>query len=155
MINNTFAILSILLFIGCSLTQEDEKVALDLDSELESIEAFHIEYQSAIREGRLDDLDNLYAKNSKIVLPGGEDFEKLARVEMERGVIVAYDSLFINIDETEILNDSMAYDWGTSTIYYTDNDSLSIKIEDSFFVLLKKENGEWKIYREMSSSLVN
>ena len=49
----------------------------------------------------------------------------------------------------------MAYDWGTSTIYYTDNDGAPVKIEDSFFVLLKKENGEWKIYREMSSSVVN
>ena len=88
-------------------------------------------------------------------MPGGNDFEKLARIEKERGVMVAYDSLFINIEETQILNDSTAYDWGTSTIYYTDNDSLSVKIEDSFFVLLKKENGVWKIYREMSSSVVN
>ena len=128
---------------------------MDVKSQLESIEAFHNEYEAAIKEGRLDDLDNLYSKKSKIIMPGGKDFEKLAKVEKERGVSVAYDSLFINIEETQILNDSMAYDWGTSTIYYTDNDSLSVKIEDSFFVLLRKENGKWKIYREMSSSVVN
>lgn len=151
----TFTILSIFLLVSCNQTTKVKKTELDIKSELESIEAFHNEYQAAIREGRLDDLDNFYSKNSKVVMPGGTDFEKLARIEKERGVIVAYDSLFINIEETQILNDSTAYDWGTSTIYYTDNDSLSVKIEDSFFVLLKKENGEWKIYREMSSSVVN
>jgi len=150
-----YTFLSALLLTGCTSSTEVRTSEPDTKSILDTIEAFHKEYEAAIIEGRLEDLDNLYSKSSKVVPPGGDDFEKLAELEKQRGLLVVYDSLFITIEETQLLNDSMAYDWGTSTIYYTDNDGNSVKIEDSFFVILKKEGGNWKIYRELSSSAVN
>ncbi len=118
------------------------------------IDAFHNSYQLAIKEGRLTDLDNHYHKDSKVIPPGSEEWNQLSKLEEERGVIVAYDSLFIKIEETQLLNDSMAYDWGISHIYYTDRNGESQFIDDSFFVILKKRNGQWKIFRELSSAYV-
>ena len=126
----------------------------DNNEMLTSINAFHKSYESAIKENRLDDLDNHYAVDSKVIPPGGDEWDNLLKLAEEREVSVAYDSLFINIEETKILNDSMAYDWGTSMIYFTDRNGQTQKIDDSFLVILIRRNGEWKIYRELSSSVV-
>lgn len=56
--------------------------------------------------------------------------------------------------ETVILSDTMAYDFGVSRTYYTDENGTVHEMGDSFLVLLKKVDGEWKLYRELASSLV-
>jgi ketosteroid isomerase-like protein len=57
--------------------------------------------------------------------------------------------------ETVILNDSMAYDFGTSTVYFTNAEGKSVELYDTFLVLLKKgEDGNWRMYREVASSRI-
>ena len=66
----------------------------------------------------------------------------------------SYDSIIMSPKETVILNDSMAYDFGTSKVYYTNSEGVSIELRDSFIVLLKKEDGRWKMFRELASGTV-
>jgi hypothetical protein len=153
-----FKILLILLvMIGCKESENSNNIQSDTvkqEEMMKSIKEFHNSYELAIKENRLDNMDKLYAKDAKVIPAGGEEWNKLIKLAEKRGVSVAYDSLFISIIQTEILNDSMAYDWGTSKIYYTDDNNESQEVEDSFFVLLKRRNNEWQIYRELSSSVV-
>jgi ketosteroid isomerase-like protein len=131
-----------------------QKNSIDYEMMLRTIDEFHNSYELAIKENRLDDLDNLYATDSKVIPPGGDEWNDLLKLAEERDIIVAYDSMLINIVETKILNDSTAYDWGTSLIYFTDREGKTQKIDDSFFVILKKRKGQWKIFRELSSAFV-
>jgi ketosteroid isomerase-like protein len=153
-----FKILIILLvLIGCKESENSNNIQSDTNKHeemMKSINKFHKSYELAIKENRLDDMDKLYTDDAKVIPAGGEEWNKLLNLAVKRGVSVAYDSLFISIEQTEILNDSMAYDWGTSKIYYTDDNNESQEVEDSFFALLKRRNNEWKIYRELSSSVV-
>jgi len=147
----------LLVLISCKESENSSNIQSDINKYNEmmsSIDEFHKSYELAVKENRLDDMDNHYSDDSKVIPPGGDEWNELLKLAEERGVSVAYDSLFINIEDTEILNDSMAYDWGTSLIYYTDDDKKSQKIDDSFFVILKRRNGQWKIYREISSAVV-
>ena len=49
----------------------------------------------------------------------------------------------------------MAYDFGVSSVYYTDENGTVHEMEDTFLVIMKKnKNGAWKLHRELASSLV-
>jgi ketosteroid isomerase-like protein len=146
-----------MLLLSCDKKNSNsslQKNSIDYEMMLRTIDEFHISYELAIKENRLDDLDNLYATDSKVIPPGGDEWNDLLKLAEERDIIVAYDSMLINIEETKILNDSTAYDWGTSLIYFTDREGKPQKIDDSFFVILKKRKGQWKIFRELSSAFV-
>ncbi|QLE02412.1 hypothetical protein HX109_12905 [Galbibacter sp. BG1] len=58
--------------------------------------------------------------------------------------------------ENIIASDSIAYDFGTSSVYYTNAAGEPIELDDTFLVILKKDKGDgkWKIYREVSSVIV-
>ena len=57
-------------------------------------------------------------------------------------------------EETIIVSDSVAYDFGTSSVYYTNGDGKPVEIEDTFLAILKKdkEDGRWKLHREVATT---
>ena len=48
----------------------------------------------------------------------------------------------------------MAYDWGSSKTYYTNKEGEKIELRNSFLAILKKIDGEWKLHREVASSVI-
>ena len=56
--------------------------------------------------------------------------------------------------ETIIVSDSVAYDFGTSSVYYTNEQGEPIEIEDTFLAILKKDksDGKWKLHREVATT---
>ncbi len=155
------AILTILvgaIIIACTpkpeLPESPEQVQIDFEKELAGIEALRASFQLAIKEGRWDDL-RLYAHpDIKAIGPGHPQWAEMYALRGERGMF-PYDSIVMSPTETVIMNDSMAYDFGTSVTYTTDaNDSLVI-LRDSFLVLLRKDTtGEWKLFREVASAKI-
>ena len=87
--------------------------------------------------------------------PGSEDWIAYRKLREEHGNKFRYDSIKMNPKETVILSDTMAYDFGVSSVYYTDVNGIVHEMEDTFLVIMKKDkNGEWKLFRELASSLV-
>jgi len=68
----------------------------------------------------------------------------------------SYDSIRMQPIETVIVSDTVAYDFGTSSVFYTNENGEPVELEDTFLVILKKDkkDGKWRIHREVASAVV-
>lgn len=153
-----FILLSLLvLFVGCNnLKQPTETInqEIDIASELAAIEETRSAFESAIKEGRYQDLQKFTTTDVITVGPGNAHWNAMYKLGADRGRF-PYDSIIMNPTETVIVNDSIAYDFGTSKVYYTDENGQSRMLEDTFLAILKKDkDGVWKLHREVASSKV-
>jgi ketosteroid isomerase-like protein len=151
-----FLSISLLLF-GCDTNQrkrvESSSHKIDMAKELAAIEKVRESFSSALKEGRYEDIGQWITSDVKTVRPGGPGWDNMFALAKERGRF-PYDSIFMKPTETYIMNDTMAYDWGASSVYYTNEAGNPVELKNSFLVILKKENGEWKLHREVGSSIV-
>jgi hypothetical protein len=127
--------------------------AINSEEELAAIEQVRAKVMLAIKEGRYQDIGPLVTADAKTIRPGGPGFDEMFALGKERGMF-PYDSIFMTPTETFILNDSMAYDWGSSKTYYTNKEGEQVELRNSFLVILKKVDGEWKLHREVASSVL-
>ena len=150
-------LLVIILIAGCSKKEKSAEVSkqqLDLKSEMDRINETRAAFQLAIKEGRYQDLQKLATADVKTVGPGSEDWMTMYELGADRGRF-PYDSIVMTPTETVIVSDSIAYDYGTSKVYYTDENGQSLLLEDTFLAILKKDkDGVWKLHREVASSRV-
>ncbi len=153
------AILTILLgmiIIACSpkpeLPEASEKEQMDVEKELQAIESTRSGFELAIKEGRYDDLRYYAHPDIKAIGPGHPQWAEMYGLRKDRGMF-PYDSIVMTPTETVIMNDSMAYDFGTSITYTTDANDSVVVLRDTFLVLLRKDTtGEWKLFREVASA---
>jgi len=152
-------ILFLLILFSCTHSGESDiphvqpEEPLDQAAELQAIETLRSSFSQAINEGRYEDLGKWVSKDVKTVRAGGKGWDDMYALAGSRGRF-PYDSIVMTPTETVLLNDSVAYDWGTSRVYYTNDNGEAVELRDAFLVLLKKENGEWKLFREVASSHV-
>lgn len=149
-----------LSFISCisnepktSETTDPVTKSIDVEKELKAIEALRSDFSLILKEERYDEMGQYLSKNVKTIRPGGSGWNDMFALGQERGRF-PYDSIIMQPKETQILNDSMAYDFGTSRVFYTDREGNPVELNNSFLVLLKKEEGQWKLHREVGSSIV-
>jgi hypothetical protein len=150
--------LIVILLLGCSNREKSTEISnqeFDVESEMVGIEETRTAFQLAIKEGRYHDLQKFTTTDVKTVGPGSEEWNTMYRLGVDRGQF-PYDSIVMNPTETVIVNDSIAYDYGTSKVYYTNENGQSIILEDTFLAILKKDkDGVWKLHREVASSQIN
>ena len=153
----------IALFQSCeskkSTTPEDqpkiqETQAVNIENELAAIEATRNQFQLAIKEKRYSDLGLMKTDDMIGVGPASAEWLEYRRQREQPMGMFSYDSIIMSPTETVILNDSMAYDFGTSKVYYTNAEGISVELKDTFLVLLKKEDGKWKMFRELASGII-
>lgn len=61
----------------------------------------------------------------------------------------------MNPKETVIVSDSVAYDYGTSQVFYTNENGEEVMLTNSFLVIMKKvQDGNWRLHREVASGQV-
>jgi ketosteroid isomerase-like protein len=66
-----------------------------------------------------------------------------------------YDRIIMSPKETVIVSDTVAYDYGTSKVYYTNEAGEEKLLTNSYLVILKKDNkGSWRLHREVASGQV-
>lgn len=123
------------------------------ESELYQVNLLRSNFQKYVRTKQWDSLRTTLSTNAKIIPPGSETW-KFIWSKAGPEWPIPYDSIRIDPIETVRLNDSMVYDWGRSTVYYTDENDSSQTVQNSYLVLLKKENGKWTLYREVASATV-
>ncbi|MBW8245075.1 DUF4440 domain-containing protein [Muricauda oceani] len=160
MIKPVFLIIALILF-SCN-EKQDKVVAkpeqtnkINVAEELAKIEQVRKSFEQTVRERRYGDLGKFTTKDMISVGPGSEDWIAYRKLREQHGNKFRYDSIKMNPKETVILSDTMAYDFGVSSVYYTDENGTVHEMEDTFMVIMKKDkDGEWKLHRELASSLV-
>lgn len=138
--------------------ESDEPVSdkINIQSELALIEETRKAFQLAIKEKRYADLSKYTTPDMKAVSPGGEEWMEYKRLREKPSGQFSYDSIRMRPLETVIVSDSVAYDFGISSIYYTNESGEPVELTDTFLVILKKDknDGIWKLHREVASSIV-
>ncbi len=128
---------------------------IDIQAELAKIEEMRLSFQQTVREKRYGDLGKFVTPDMISVGPGSEDWIAYRKLREIHGNKFRYDSIIMRPTETVIVSDTMAYDFGVSSMFYTDEEGVVHELEDTFLVILKKtEDGEWKLHRELASALV-
>ncbi|MFC4219888.1 DUF4440 domain-containing protein [Flagellimonas marina] len=159
-----FVFLLTFLVLACNQTpkevevEEEETVVdtIDIAAEVEAINQLRAAFQQAIKEKRYADLAQYATADMKGVTPGSEDWLEYRRQREARLGKFSYDSIIMTPQETVIASDSIAYDYGTSKVYYTNDKGESVELQDTFLVILKKdkEDNQWKMHREVASAIV-
>lgn len=160
---NLLLILLTLVLISCNEKNKQSDLKrtdaekIDIQAELESIEETRTAFQLAIKEKRYSDLKQYSTSDFKAVSPGSEDWLEYKRIREKPMGQFSYDSIRMRPQETIIASDSVAYDFGTSSVYYTNAEGVPIELKDTFLVILKKDknDGKWKIHREVASAIVD
>ena len=129
--------------------------SLDIPAELQKIEQLRTDFQNAVKEKRYEDLRQFATSDMISIGPGSEDWKAYRKLREENGNKFRYDSMVMNPIETKVVSDSMAYDFGVSSIYYSDENGEVHELRDTFLLLLKRsKDGEWKMFRELASATV-
>ena len=147
-----------LTIISCSSESSvaPETTTIDIPAELAKIEETRQGFQQAIKEKRYEDLRKYTFKGIKSIGPGTEEWKEYRRQREAKSGLFRYDSLIMYPTETVIISDSMAYDFGTSSVYYVDSVGNPVELRDSFLVLLRKDkDGVWKVFREVATGRVD
>jgi ketosteroid isomerase-like protein len=157
---NVILILLTLFLISCNEKNSQSEIKstdvkeIDIQAELASIEETRKGFQLAIKEKRYADLRNFGTKDIISLTPICGTWEEYKRLRNEPVGSFSYDSLIMKPKETIIVSDSIAYDFGTSSVYYTNEQGEPVEIEDTFLAILKKDksDGKWKLHREVATT---
>ena len=157
---NLLLILLTLFLLSCNEKNNQSEInttdinEFDIQSELASIEETRKGFQLAIKEKRYADLRNFATKDIISLTPICGTWEEYKRLRNEPVGSFSYDSLVMRPKETIIVSDSVAYDFGTSSVYYTNEQGEPVEIEDTFLAILKKDknDGKWKLHREVATT---
>jgi ketosteroid isomerase-like protein len=157
---NLVLILLTLFLISCNKKNNQSGIKstevneIDVQAELASIEETRAGFQLAIKEKRYADLRNFGTKDIISLTPICGTWEEYKRLRNEPVGSFSYDSLIMKPKETIIVSDSIAYDFGTSSVYYTNEQGEPVEIKDTFLAILKKDknDGKWKLHREVATT---
>ncbi|MCT8341023.1 hypothetical protein MG296_13240 [Flavobacteriaceae bacterium TK19130] len=124
------------------------------EKELAKIEETRNGFMLAIKEKRYQDLTNFTTSDMETIGPASEGFLEMYEIGKERGAF-PYDRIIMTPKETVIVSDSIAYDYGTSEVYYTNTLGEQKLLTNSYLVILKKDTkGTWRLHREVASGQV-
>ncbi len=146
--------------VSCNMNDEKKEALIiekensfDLEAELAKIEESRAAFQLAIKEGRFGDLRN-YGIDVIASDPDCGPWAKFKELRRNPKGEFNYDSLVMRPRETVIVNDSTAYDFGTSSTYYTNEFGEPVELTATFLAIMKKDkrDGVWKLHREVGNT---
>tara|TARA_Y100000588_G_scaffold392202_1_gene503242 strand:- start:1207 stop:1713 length:507 start_codon:yes stop_codon:yes gene_type:complete len=131
-----------------------DSIEVNVEEELQSIEETRTAFQQAIKENRFGDLRKLATNDVKSLTPDCGEWEAFKTIRENPNGEFHYDSLVMRPKETIIVSDSVAYDFGTSSTYYTNENGEAIELTATFLAILKKDrnDGKWKLHREVANT---
>lgn len=146
-------LLTALAFAACSgsVEKNEATVTLDVDAELAAIEELRSNFAMILKEGRYADMGKYMTNDVITIRPGDDGWDEMFALGQERGRF-PYDSIIMRPSETILVNDSIAYDMGQSSVFYTNEAGEQVELQDKFLAILKKQDGQWKLHREVASS---
>ena len=131
-----------------------DSIEVNVEKELQSIEKTRTAYQQAIKENRFGDLRKHATNDVNSLTPDCGEWEAFKTIKENPTGEFHYDSLVMRPKETIIVSDSVAYDFGTSSTYYTNENGEAIELTATFLAILKKDrnDGKWKLHREVANT---
>ena len=149
----SFTLFFSILILSCG-NKDKAKQEFNVEIELAGISSTREAFQNAIKEKKYERIGNLVTEDVLVISPGSDDWNSMYKMYPERGPF-PYDSIIMNPSETIIVNDSTAYDFGVSRVFYTDTIGKIVELKDTFLVILKKgKDNIWRLHREVASSNV-
>jgi ketosteroid isomerase-like protein len=157
---NLMLLLFTVSIISCNKSRNNlesvssNKEEIDILKELESIEETRAGFELAIKEKRYADLKDYATEDLISLTPICGEWEEYKKLREHPNEFFSYDSLIMRPEETVIVSDSVAYDFGTSSVYYTNAEGKPVEISDTFLAILKKDkkDGRWKLHREVATT---
>lgn len=157
---NLILLLLTLTIISCNeksnepISDSNNGNKTDIQAELESIEQTRAGFELAIKEKRYSDLKNYGTADLISLTPVCGEWEEYKKLRENPTELFSYDSLVMSPKETIIVSDSVAYDFGTSSVYYTNGEGIPVEITDTFLAILKKDkkDGKWRLHREVATT---
>lgn len=144
-----------ILLIACNQNSQTQTVpdnSIDLVAELEAIEVTRSGFIKAIDEKRYNDLANWSTPELIQLVPNDAPWNAMINYRMGAGLF-PYDSIRMQPIETVVLSDTMAYDFGQSTVFFTDSLGQTQRLKDTYLAILKKDSlGRWRLHREVANS---
>lgn len=149
----TLMMITIFTIWACNQNQKENK-KIDIEKELAGIEDLRSQFQLAIKEKRYADLKNYGTSDIISLTPICGEWEEYKKLRANPNDLFSYDSLIMSPEETIIVSDSIAYDFGSSSVYYTNAEGNPVEIKDTFLAILKKDkkDGRWKLHREVATT---
>jgi ketosteroid isomerase-like protein len=127
--------------------------AIDVEAELAGIEATRSAFMAAIREGRYQDLGDLVTADLNTVGPGHPDWQRMYAIGADPGVPFPYDSIVMTPNETVLVSEGIAYDFGNSVVYFTNGAGEVEQLRNAYLAILEKGNdGVWRLHREVAAA---
>lgn len=162
---NTLLVFLVCFLVSCNNKNEQtdsalngsdhaDSIEVNVEEELQSIEETRTAFQQAIKENRFGDLRKHATKDVKSLTPDCGEWEAFKTIRENPTGEFHYDSLVMRPKETIIVSDSVAYDFGTSSTYYTNENGEAIELTATFLAILKKDrnDGKWKLHREVANT---
>ena len=150
-------LLPTLLVLGCTARREGAVTApaLDVKRELAAIEETRAAFTAALKAGRPQEVRGLVTPDARTVGAGAPEWDLMRRLGAGRGTPFPYDSIAMRPTETVVVNDSIAWDFGTSSVYFTNEQGAVQELQDTYLAILKKgSDGVWRLHREVASARV-
>ncbi len=143
------------LVISCNNTEKTEtkveasKTAFDLTTAKKEIEQINQDFATMVTKGDSIGIANLYTADAKLMFAGAPAAVGRANIQTAFDGVLKSGVTKIDLKTNEVFGteDLLAED-GEVTIYVKD----MVVANEKYIVLWKKEDGKWKLFRDISNS---
>ncbi len=150
-----FTALTMLSIVACNdaaktesstVSNKDSSTAFNLSDAKEAIDADNTKFEEDVRKGDSVALANHYHADAQFLLPNADPISK-ANMAAAMGGMLRMGIKDVKLTTTDLTgNDDLLLETGTYEMFADKNTSID---KGKFLVAWKKENGIWKIYRDM------
>ena len=145
------AVLPLLLLTGCA-TATPNTPEFNEEAEAAAIDAVRDRFMQAMANADFAALAQIASEDTIMIPPGSEQHLEMLAAAGE-GLAPGF-RIDITPIETVFISDEWAYERGTSVqSWQPEGASNRIELPNSYLILLRKIDGEWKPYREVASAL--
>ena len=130
-------------------SEEIVKPAFDLSNARKEIDQANQAFADHIAKGDSVGLANLYTSDGKLMFAGGPSHVGRAAIQTAVSGLLKSGVTKVNLKTTDLFNsEDLLAEEGQVTIYVKDNPVA----DEKYIVLWKKEDGKWKLFRDISNS---
>lgn len=127
-------------------TASEVKPAFDLTTARKEIEAANKNFMDLVAKGDTVGLANAYTVDAKFMMPGGPAAVGRENIQKAMAGIVMSGITKVDIRMKDVFgNEDMIAEEGELSIYVKD----AVVAEEKYIVLWKKEDGKWKLFRDI------
>ena len=147
-------LLATTFIISCNSTEkpevrEESKPVFDLTTARTEIEAVNKTFMDLVAKGDSVGIANLYSSDAKLMFPGAPPVVGKAGIQSVFGGIIKSGVTKVELKTKEVFGTEELLGEEEEVIIYVGD---KVVAEDKALVLWKKEDGKWKLFRDMTNA---